>query len=133
MSEVTVQMTPTGGEGRPVEKRVEVPKPKPLVLQVLAGLVLVGLTAALIVLLMDDPSTGATFVIAVCLLMCVFALVVWASAVLQLGIGPTQLFKLIKMVLSALKEVKDNEQRTPQPTPGQPGQPGVPGGGPAPY
>jgi hypothetical protein len=148
MAELTLKIAPsafvveppTGPVGKPVlravEKRVEVPAPKPLALQIVAVVLLVALTAALVVLLGKDPSVVAAAFLGAGLVMCVFCIAVWVSAVLGLGIGPAQLLALLTTVVRAIKESTASKPDTtkPAPTPGQPGaptpgQPGAPTGG----
>lgn len=99
-----------------VEREVSVPKPKSVVLQAIAVIVLVGLTAVLAILLSKDPSTLAAALEGICLLFCIFVLVLWAAAVLGLGVGPAQLLALLRTVVAALKASR------PEPAPTPPGR-----------
>lgn len=110
MAELTLQVVSgMGGKlakpiQRDVQERVEIPSPKPVVLQILALVALLAVTAALVMLLVNDPSVVAAAFIGAGLIMCVFALVLWASSVLGLGIGPAQLLALVRTVARAIKD-----------------------------
>ncbi len=79
-----------------------VPAPKPVALQGLALVVLLGVTGALVYLLMQDPAPIAAAFLGAGLLMCVFCLLLWASAVL--GLGPAQLLALVRSVARAIRD-----------------------------
>jgi len=120
MAELTLRVVPaTGGKfakpiQRDVQERVEVPSPKPVVLQILALVVLLAVTGVLALLLLDDPSVVAAAFMGAGLVMCVFALILWASSVLGLGIGPAQLLALVRTVARAIKDAT-SKPATPTP------------------
>jgi hypothetical protein len=134
MAELTLQVVPTAEVSsrtrrpvrRRVEKRVTVPQPKPLGLQIVALVLLVAVTAVLALLLNNDPSTVASAFIGAGLVMCVFAIVVWVASVLNLGIGPAQLLALIAAIARAIKESNSKKETE---TPSAAGEGGTGPGG----
>jgi hypothetical protein len=97
---------------RPVQKKVEVPAPKPLALQLVALGLLVALTVFLGWLLSKDPGTIPAACLGAGLLLCAFCLLTWISSVLQLGIGPAQLLAVLRVVVGAIKESSGNKSDT---------------------
>jgi uncharacterized MnhB-related membrane protein len=102
--------------GSDVETQAQVPTAKPWPLQALGLATLLGVTAALVAVLLNDPGAIAAACAGAGLLLCVFCMLVWISGVLGLGVGPAQLMQILRMVARALRDwnktTKDLE-RTP--------------------
>jgi hypothetical protein len=105
-----------------VQQGVDIPPPKPLALQLLAGLVLAGVIVLLVLALGDDPGDTAAALLGAGLFLCVVVVVLWVSSVFGLGLGPAQLVALLKavgdVVKAGTKPAGDGQE--PAPAPPQP-------------
>jgi hypothetical protein len=98
---------------KPEQATVEVPAPKPLGQQIVALALLVVVTAGAVVLavLVDSPivylAAGAVFLLGA------ITLVLWAAAVLGLGMGLSQVIEILKAFFGAVKDAQTSDTAAP--------------------
>jgi hypothetical protein len=136
MQSVTFQVHPAAAGAqaptrRPAKKTEQatatVPPPKPLWQQIVGLALLVIVTAGSVVLavLVDSPivylAAGAVFLLGA------IALVLWAAAVLGVGLGLSQVIEILKVFFGAVKDAQTSD--TPAPGGGDDGGGETPRGG----
>jgi drug/metabolite transporter (DMT)-like permease len=122
---------------RRVTKRVQVPPPASLPMQILGLLILLALCAAGIFVLAKSDSTVAQLAAGVVLFLAAFVLIVWAAAALGTGLGPKQLIALATAFFGAVRDATkpsdesgddtEQEDKPDKPELDQPATPGVQG------
>jgi hypothetical protein len=133
-----------GGTGAPkrrrparrrVTKRVQVPPPASVPMQILGLLILLAICAGGIYVLAKSDNGAAQIAGGAVLFLAAFVLIVWAAAALGTGLGPKQLIALATAFFSAVRDATKSEDEagddtaqedTPdEPRVDQPAAPGV--------
>lgn len=108
-----------GGAGAPqrrrparrrVTKRVQVPAPASLPMQILGLLILLALCAGGIYVLATSDNGAAQIAAGAVLFLAAFVLIVWAAAALGTGLGPKQLIALVTAFFSAVRDATKSEE-----------------------
>jgi len=105
---------------RSVRRRVTVPKPAPLGLQIVALVLLAALLVGSVVFAIEVDALAARMAAGGAFLIGSLVLVAWAALALGTGIGPRQIIEVLKQLFGAARDATKTESSGGDERVGQP-------------